>query len=71
MQVKSRATPAVLADYLDRFERSGMDRLFFVCHSPAGALSTDRPGVHLWLGEALADQALKAGLLDWLIHKAR
>lgn len=71
VQVKSKATPAVLADYVDRFNGSGFERLFFVCHTPVGALSSDAPGVHVWLGERLADQALRAGLFDWLVEKAR
>ncbi|MDB5448025.1 MAG: hypothetical protein JWQ97_3342, partial [Phenylobacterium sp.] len=31
----------------------------------------DTAGVHLWLGERLAEQAVRAGLFDWLIEKAR
>lgn len=72
VQVKSRAERVVLVDYLNRFDRSGMDRLFFACHSPIGNLEPlARPGVHLWLGEKLAEQAVAAGLFDWLIRKCR
>jgi hypothetical protein len=73
VQVKSKATQATLRDYVDRFEASiGYDRLFFLCHSPNGDLSgNDQPGVHIWLGDKLAEQAVKAGLFDWLLEKAR
>jgi hypothetical protein len=71
VQVKSAATPGVLKDYLQRFAASGFDRMFFVCHSPSGQLTSDQPNVHIWLGERLADQAIKAGLFAWLIEKVR
>nr|WP_293376269.1 restriction endonuclease [Phenylobacterium sp.] len=71
VQVKSAATPVVLHDYLDRFAASGLDRMFFVCHSPKGRLEAQQPGVHLWLGETLTEQAIKAGLFAWLIEKVR
>ena len=71
VQVKSAASAAVLRDYIARFRADPtFDRMFFVCHSPSGAM-TSEPGVHLWLGETLADQAVRAGLFDWLIAKAR
>lgn len=72
VQVKSRASAATLKDYIDRFRGSpGFDRLFFVCHSPTGALPpVDDPDVHVWLGDKLAEQAVRAGLLEWLIKKA-
>jgi hypothetical protein len=72
VQVKSKASPVVLADYLERFRASGMDRMFFTVHSPSSALAlpADAAGVHLWQGEEVAAQAVKAGLLDWLIDKA-
>ena len=61
VQVKSKAGPSVLRDYIDRFRRSGThDRLFFVCHSPTGALSVDgETGLHVWAGDRLADAAVK------------
>ena len=34
VQVKSKASQAVLDDYLERFAGAGYDRMFFVCHSP-------------------------------------
>lgn len=72
VQVKSRASQGVLNDYVERFRASGFERLFFVCHSPMGALAQPSdPRAHLWLGDTLADQAVKAGLFDWLMEKAR
>jgi len=73
VQVKSRASQATLQDYVDRFQASvGFDRLFFLCHSPTGAVAAvDQPGVHVWLGDTLAEQAVRAGLFDWLLEKAR
>ena len=58
----------MLDDYIGRFRRSETcDRMFFICHSPAGTLSVDdTAGVHIWAGDRLADAAVKAGLFDWL-----
>ncbi len=72
VQVKSKAGQAVLDDYIGRFRRSGTyDRMFFVCHSPAGTLSVDdTAGVHIWAGDRLADASVKAGLFDWLVERA-
>jgi hypothetical protein len=71
VQVKSKASPSVLRDYIDRFRRNGThDRMFFVCHSPTGALSVDgETGLHVWAGDRLADAAVKAGLFDWLAER--
>ena len=70
VQVKSRATQAVLNDHIAHFAASGLDRSFFVCHSPQGSLSVGaRTNVHLWTGERLAELAVRSGLFDWLIDK--
>ena len=72
VQVKSKADQAVLDDYIQRFEGSGMDRMIFACHSPRTELeSASKMPVHLWFGDRLADQAVKAGLMQWLIDKSR
>jgi hypothetical protein len=72
VQVKSRASQAVLDDYIERFDASGHHRMFFICHTPLGKLSAgDRQVVHVWIGEQLAQKALDAGLYDWLVDKAR
>ncbi len=72
VQVKSKAPQTVLDDYVCRFRRNGTyDRMFFVCHSPSGALSVnDTTGIHIWAGKWLADAAVKAGLFDWLTERS-
>lgn len=70
VQVKSKAGQGVLDDYIGRFRRRGAyDRLFFVCHSPTGALRADHARHHVWAGERLAEAAVRAGLFDWLIER--
>ncbi len=76
VQVKSRAAPDVLDDYIERFRAyGGADRMVFACHSPTPALiaraaaATER--VDLWLADTLAQKAVRAGLFDWLIEQAR
>lgn len=72
VQVKSSADQAVVEDYARRFEQGAWDRCFIVCHSPRGRLKAPATArFHLWQGQALADQAVRAGLLDWLIAKSR
>lgn len=72
VQVKSAAGQGVIDDYACRFTNGGWDRCFLVCHSPTGQLTApDLPRFHLWQGPVLAEQALKAGLLDWLIARNR
>ena len=45
-------------------------RMFFVCHSPKGLLSTEGDErLHVWAGDRLADVVVKAGLFDWLIGR--
>jgi hypothetical protein len=68
VQVKSKATQAVLDDYIARFEADAtFTRLFFVCHTPRGALDAgDRPDVHVWTLETLAERAIGSGCYDWL-----
>lgn len=71
VQVKSSANAAVFRDYLERFTRDeSCDRFFFTCHSPQGRIEApDDPNVHLWLADALAEKAVQAGLVDWLVQK--
>lgn len=65
----------MLDDYVRRFKARGdCGRMFFVCHSPSPTLSggADKyAAVDLWLGETLADKALRAGLFDWLVERVR
>lgn len=71
VQVKSHAGQRVLDDYIGRFRRSGAyDRMFFVCHSPRGVLTTNSDTrLHIWAGERLADAAVREGLFDWLVER--
>lgn len=72
VQVKSKATPAVLQAYIARFQAdSTYQRMFFVCHSPHGTLppSSDDAAIHVWVGPQLANMTVQAGLLDWLIER--
>lgn len=75
VQVKSRATPAVLEDYIARFKARGdCGRMFFICHSPSPALAKQANGyaaIDLWLGDSLAAKALRAGLFDWIVDRVR
>lgn len=72
VQIKSASDQSVLTDYVDRFEADpAFARMFFICHSPRSNLtaSASKP-IHVWAGEVIAEQAITAGLLDWLIEKA-
>lgn len=68
VQVKSKTTPAELADYIARFEELGIfDRMFFVYHS--GAADADDERVRVIGPDKLAEMALDAGLAGWLLRK--
>ncbi|WP_409566923.1 restriction endonuclease [Methylobacterium sp. J-048] len=70
VQVKSRATQAVLDASIGAYRASGAyQRMFFVCHSPVGHLTADGLDVHLLTGGELARRSVEAGLLDWLIER--
>ncbi|MDP3495657.1 MAG: restriction endonuclease [Hyphomonadaceae bacterium] len=72
VQVKSRATPAVLQDYVDRYREYGdCSRMFFICHSPKGrlrqqAVSAD---IELWFADTIARKAVRAGQYEWLVQR--
>ena len=72
VQVKSKATQAVLDRFLDEIDKSGSyQRVFFVCHSPKGSLTVPegRDDVHVWSGRELAATVAKVGLHDWVFEK--
>jgi len=71
MQVIVRADRAVLAEHITRFEAAGLyDRLFVVCHTPAGTLEAPAGGtVQVWTRGRLAERALCVGLFDWLMER--
>lgn len=76
IQVKSSATQAVVDEYAARLDLRGADeRRMLICHSPVGELvappvSSGR-GLELMLGEAVSDLSVKAGLVDWIVERAR
>jgi len=72
VQVKSSADQKTLQRYVADFEVDGaFDRMFFICHSPAGPMQfSSRKPVHVWAGETIARQAIAAGLINWLMQKA-
>jgi hypothetical protein len=74
VQVKSRATPAMLHDYIDRFREYGdCSRMFFICHSPSSKLrqQVSLPDVEIWFAHIVARKAVRAGLFEWLVQRVR
>ena len=76
IQVKSSATQAVVDDYAARLrQRSACERRMLICHSPAGKLvappAAPGCGLELMLGGAVSDLSVKAGLVDWIVERAR
>jgi len=71
VQIKSKATPSTLRDYIGKFETyPQMDRFIFACHSPgAGLTAPADPRLQLWLRPELASRAVRAGLVDWLLAR--
>jgi len=76
VQVKSRASLATFVHYQERFAlMGGFSRFYFVTHSPdprlvhAAAVASD-PSFVFWGIEELAEQAVRHGLLGWLIDRA-
>lgn len=72
VQVKSATDAAEFLQCVKTF-RSYRDfqRFFFVAHTFRGKPPAARKGVHLWLGADVADKVLRAGLVDWVMDKAR
>lgn len=67
VQVKARSTASVLAEYTKTFEDSGIyQRMFFVCQDLRGALPDVDHRVHVWSGDRLAEEVVKAGLVRWV-----
>lgn len=72
VQVKSGATKQVFEASVDKYRKSaGLSRMVFACHSPKGNWASPAPDVTLWTKAALADQALGAGLFNWLCERTR
>ncbi|MGC4025603.1 MAG: restriction endonuclease [Mesorhizobium sp.] len=72
VQVKSRATQAVLDDYVERFEaRPDFSRMVFAVHSAAPNISAKgRADVEIWDAPKLAAAVIRAGLVEWLMARA-
>lgn len=76
VQIKSSANQQVVDDYARRLAaRAPDERIMLICHSPASTLvvppSTGSRRLELVQGSALADLAINAGLVDWVITRAR
>lgn len=76
VQVKSRANGEVWRDYRDRYvNMRGYSRFYFVTHSPTDELlrlarQHDDRTLLFWDAEDIAAQAVRGGLVGWLIDKA-
>ncbi|PMV81447.1 MULTISPECIES: hypothetical protein [unclassified Pseudomonas] len=76
IQVKSKASASVYRSYQDKFaDMSGFTHFYFVTHSPDSSLkavateSSDGSFIY-WGPEKLAQQAVRNGLVGWLIDRA-
>lgn len=76
VQVKSKASASVYRSYQDKFaDMRGFSHFYFVTHSPDASLkslaevSTDGSFI-FWGPEKLALQAVRNGLVGWLIDRA-
>jgi hypothetical protein len=70
VQVKSRATPVQLKDYLERMEQmDGVHRMFFVWHTGDVGAAPEHGRVTLIGPDQLARMVLDAGLATWLRQK--
>ena len=70
VQVKSRATPAQLNDYVGRMaEMDGVHRMFFVWHTGDVGAAPEQGRVTLVDPDRLARMVLDAGLATWLRQK--
>jgi len=68
VQVKSKTSSREAADYAAKLDDSGpYDRMFYVFHS--GEVETEDDRVTLIGPEKLAEMAVEAGLVSWLIRK--
>ncbi|MDX3911133.1 MAG: hypothetical protein QHC67_15135 [Sphingobium sp.] len=71
VQVKSRASQAVLNGYVQRFnENQFADQLYFICHSGELTAPPSALPLHIWTGPRLAREVIAAGLGNWLLERA-
>lgn len=74
VQVKSKATVQDFQKYSNNFDGTSFNRLFFVVHSPDSKLEKFqeiREDVKLILPELLAAMVIDAGLIDWVLVRAK
>lgn len=74
IQVKSKASVSIYKTYQDKFkDMKGFKRFYFVTHSPSQSMAklpSDGGDFVFWGVEELAQQAVRNGLVSWLIDKA-
>jgi hypothetical protein len=72
VQVKSRATQAILDDYVSRFNerKERYHRMIFAVHKPVGKLAPpDGQPVQIWTGNRIARLVVRLGLGDWVAKR--
>lgn len=73
VQMKSRASQSVLDEYVQKYRarRDHFQRMFFVVHSPDGALKLpiDDPSIQIWTGDRIAELAVRLGLGEWIANR--
>jgi hypothetical protein len=70
IQVKSSASKRELEQFISACDENGeFDRIFFVCHTLRGKLTTDRADVYIWSSDDLSRISFKLGLTDWILEK--
>ena len=68
VQVKSKTNSAELAEYVSKLdELNAYNRMFFVYHSGKAEIEDER--IIVISPEKLAEMAVDAGLINWLIRK--
>ncbi len=70
IQVKSQTSQSQLDEYIERFSNMNADKYIYAYHTSAKKLDAKSSDIILMTCEQLAEQALSAGLIDWLIRKA-
>lgn len=73
VQIKATSTNEEFRAYEDKFEglRKDYQKVFYVCPQPKNGLDKEAPptGTILYFSDKLAELAISAGLVDWLIKK--
>jgi hypothetical protein len=73
VQIKATSTKEEFRAYEDEFEglRKDYQKVFYVCPQPKNGLDKETPqtGTILYFSDKLAELAISAGLVDWLIKK--